>query len=373
MNIKLNEKVDDLIKKQISERKQIGVQVSAYQYGEKIIDTWAGTMGPNDPRSIQRDSLFCSWSTTKGVAATAFHILADKGLVKYDKPVVKYWPEFGKHGKDKLTVAQAVSHQAGIYKTPNLENIENITDWEKGLRYVENAVPAYEPGTKTGYHAITYGWIIGGIIQKATGRHIQEVIREEIAKPLGIENEMFVGIPDEIEERLTTLEVWDHTKFGIPEGSPFLDAMPHNCWDKFDLMQVRKACIPAGNGHFTAHALARMYGALANGGEIDGVRLMSPSRIEKMTRVMSHGMDLVIGLESRKGIGFFLGGSGMESYGPRESAFGHSGAGGSIGLADPEVGLSIAVTLNKMVFAMTPEENRTLEICNLIRTELGIN
>lgn len=373
MNAELNEKVKNLIEKQVSEKQQIGVQVSAYQYGEKIVDTWAGTMGPNDPRPVQSDSLFCSFSTTKGVAATALHILADKGLIEYDLPVTHYWPEFGKHGKDKLTIAQAVSHQAGVYKTPSLENLENVTEWEKGLRYVENAVPAYEPGTKTGYHALTYGWIVGGIIEKATGRHIQEVIREEIAKPLGLEDEMYVGIPDGVEDRLTTLDIWDSKSFGIPEDSPFFEAMPHECWDKFDLMQFRRACIPAGNGHFTAHALARMYGALANGGEIDGVRLMTPTRIDEMTRLMSDDLDVVLGMVSRKGIGFYLGGPEMESYGPRESAFGHSGAGGSVGFADPDVGLSVGVTLNKMVFAMNPEENRTLEICDLIRKELGVN
>jgi CubicO group peptidase (beta-lactamase class C family) len=373
MNAALNQKVKRLIEKQISKRRQIGVQVSSYQYGEKIVDTWAGEMGPNDPRPVQRDSLFCSWSTTKGVAATALHILADKGLIEYDKPVADYWPEFGKQGKEKLTVAEAVSHQAGIYKTPSLENIENITNWEKGLRYVENAVPVFEPGSISGYHALTYGWIIGGIIEKATGRHIQEVICQDIAKPLGLEDQMFVGIPEGLEDRLTTLEIWDSTTFGIPEDSPFIEAMPHEIWDKFDLIQVRKACIPAGNGHFTAHALARMYGALANGGEIDGVKLMSHSRIEKMTRLMNDDVDVVRGIANRKGIGFFLGGPGMDSYGPRESAFGHGGAGGSLGYADPEVGLSIGVTLNKMEFAHTPEENRTLEICSLIRRELGVN
>ena len=156
MNNQLNEKIEKLIKKQVSEGSQIGVQVCAYQYGEKIVDTCSGTMGPNDSRPIQPDSLFCSWSTTKGVAATALHILADQGHIEYDAPVTEYWPEFGKHGKDKLTVAEAMSHQAGIYKAPNLEIIENQTDWERGLSYVENTVPAFQPGTRTGYHGLTF-------------------------------------------------------------------------------------------------------------------------------------------------------------------------------------------------------------------------
>ena len=136
-------------------------------------------------------------------------------------------------------------------------------------------------------------------------------------------------------------------------------------------MRVRKACIPSANGHFTAHGLARMYGALANGGEIDGVRLVSSDRIKCMNRLMIEAVDVVLGESSRKSIGFFLG-SPAEIYGPRESSFGHGGAGGSTGFADPEVGLSIGVTLNKMMFSVSPEENRTLEICELIRRELGV-
>jgi len=373
MNVELNEKVETLIKKQISKGQQIGAQVSAYQNGKKIIDTWAGTMGPNDPQPVKKDTLFCSWSTTKGVAATALHIMADQGHIKYDTPVTEYWPEFGKHGKDKITVAQAMSHQAGIYKTPDLANLENITDWNKGIKYVENAVPAFNPGTKTGYHALTYGWIVGGIIEKATGRHIKDVIKEEIAQPLDIEDELFVGIPNGVEDRLTNLDLWDSTKFEIPDGHPYFDAMPHETWDIANDMRVRKACIPAGNGHFTAHGLAKMYGALANGGMIDGVRIVSSDRVKDMYRLMTDEMDVVLGMPVRKGIGFMLGGVERSVAGGRVSAFGHGGAGGSFAGADPDVGLGFAVTLNLMLRELDRTKSRAAEICNLIRDELGVN
>ena len=373
MNSELNEKVANLINKQISEGSQIGVQVSAYLYGEKIVDTWAGTMGPSDSRPVKQDSLFYSWSTTKGVAATALHILADKGYIEYDVPVTKYWKAFGKHGKDKITVAEAMSHQAGIYKTPDMKNLENITDWNKGIEYVENAVPAFTPGTKTGYHAKTYAWIVGGIIEKATGQHIKKVITEEIANPLGIETEMYVGIPDGVENRLTTLEIWDPSKARFPPGSPYYDAMPYETWGVANDMAIRRACIPASNGHFTAHALARMYGALANGGAIDGVRLVSSDRIEHMYRLMTDDVDIVLGMPRRKGIGFMLGGIERSVAGGRDTVFGHGGAGGSIGLADPEAGLGMAVTLNKMLRELDPTKSRAADICNLIRDELGVN
>jgi CubicO group peptidase (beta-lactamase class C family) len=372
MNPKLNEKVKNLIEKQISQNRQIGVQVCSYQHGEQIVNSWSGKMGPSDSRQVQNDSLFCCFSTTKGVTSTALHILADKKILEYDDLVTKYWPEFGKHGKDKITIAQAFSHQTGVYKRPTDDDFD-ITDWESGIKYVENSKPAFKPGTKTAYQALTFSWIAGGIIQKASGRHPCDVIREEIALPLRLEDEMYVGIPDGVENRLSTLEIWDPSTWGIPEDSVIYEALPttREAWAFSNTMKSRKACLPSSNGHFTAHALAKMYGALANGGEVEGTRLVSPERIEYMQKQMTWTGDLITG-PGRKEIGYFLG-SPSEIYGPRGTAFGHGGSGGSTGFADPEVGLAIAVTLNKMEFAKSHEENRTLQICDLIRDELGVN
>ena len=372
MNVELNEKVKTLIKNQIKKGRQLGIQVSAYQYGEKIIDTWVGIMGPNDSRPVQNDSLFCCASTTKGVTSAALHILADKNILDYDEPVTKYWPEFGKHGKDKITIAEAFSHQTGVYKRPKDRDFD-ATDWESGLRYIEESKPAFEPRTKTAYQALTFSWIAGGIIQKASGKTPSEVIREEIAMPLGLEDEMYVGIPEGVEDRLTTLEIWDPTTWPIPRDSIVFEALPYTReeWAAYNSMKYRKACLPSSNGHFTAHALAKMYGALANGGEVEGVRLVSPERVGYMQKQMTWSDDLISG-PGRKSIGFFLGGPN-EIYGPRETAFGHGGSGGSTGFADPDVGLSIGITLNKMEFPLSRDENRTLQICDLIRDELGVN
>jgi len=369
----LNDEVKSLIESQISDGRQIGVQVCAYQYGEKIVDTWAGTMGPNDHRPVKQDSLFCSWSTTKGPTSTALHILADKGIIEYDAPVTKYWPEFGKHGKDKITVTQAMSHQTGVYKRPTDDDFD-LSDWDAGMRHVEEAVPRFTPGTKVAYQALTFSWIAGGIIQKASGRHIKDVIREEIAEPLDLMDEMYLGIPDGLDDRLTVLDIWDPTDWGLPLDSEIFEAIPNNreAWAQINLMKYRKACLPSSNGHFTAHALAKMYGALANRGEVEGIQLISAERIAHMQRLITDRMDLVHGIPVRRGIGFVLGGP-TTIYGPRETSFGHNGAGGSTGFADPEVGLSIGVTLNKMEFAKSRDENRTLQISELIRRELGVN
>ncbi|HEY4668194.1 MAG TPA: serine hydrolase domain-containing protein [Tepidiformaceae bacterium] len=379
----VNQAVQQLIDRQVAEGIHRGVQVCAYKDGERIVDAWAGVMGPDDPRPVQPDTLFSSFSTTKGVAATALHILADRGIIDYDAPVAKYWPEFAAKGKGNITVAQAMSHQAGLHYLPRPLTADFVCDWEGGLRYIAEGEPAWEPGTATGYHALTYAWVVGGIVQHASGRHIKDVIQEEIARPLGVTGEMYVGIPQGVEDRLATLESQSDrsaaTPFPIPPDHDWFKAMPPDMEFTFNDMRIRQACLPSANGHFTARALARMYGALANGGEIDGVRLVSPERIPQMQRIMTAEPDRVLIMPMRKGIGFFMGGAintPMGAYvgatGPRQTAFGHAGAGGSIAFADPEVGLSFAMTLNKMQPALQGE-GPAADLANLVRRELGVD
>ncbi|MBN9494695.1 beta-lactamase family protein [bacterium] len=377
----LNARVEELIRRQVSEGNQIGVQVCAYQNGEMVVDAWAGEMGPGDHRMVEADTLFNCFSTTKGVAATALHILADRGAIDYEAPVAKYWPAFAANGKAGITVAQAMSHQAGLHAAPAAEV---MLDWDRAIDYIANLAPAWEPGTATGYHALTYAWVVGGIVQGASGRHIKDVIREEIAEPLGVGDSMFVGIPEGLEDRLASLQTAPPPSEEQRKASPmaqlppdhdFFKAMPPNSGLNFNDMAVRKACIPSANGHFTARSLAKMYGALANGGEIDGVRLVSPERIALMSAVQVDTPDRVLFMAIPKSIGFMNGGAvgGVSgATGPRRTAFGHPGAGGSIAFADPEVGLSVAVTINKMQNSLQGE-GPTLEICNFIREQLGVN
>lgn len=372
----VNARITDLINKQVEEGRQIGVQVTAYHDGKVVVDTVAGTMGPDDTRPMQKDTLVLAYSLTKGIAGTLVHMLADRGVIEYDAPVAKYWPAFGQHGKGKLTVAQALTHQAGLHRMPEPFKVEDLTDWDAGIKRMEEGIPVYEPGTATGYHAVTHAWIVGGIVQGATGTHIKDLIESEIAKPLGVSGEMYVGIPDGVEDRLATLEIATiGDNLPIPEDAEMFKAMPKQQWQHFNSMEVRKACLPSGNGHFTARAVAKMYAALAGDGSIDGVRLVSPERIQHMNRLVTDGVDVVIGVPMRKAIGFFLGGETAGIHGPigsRETAFGHPGAGGPVGFADPEAKLSVGVISNKMTYP-GPGEGVTLEICDAIRSELGVS
>jgi CubicO group peptidase (beta-lactamase class C family) len=376
-NRALDTDVRDIVRRQIDRGEQIGVQVCAYKDGERIVDVCAGTMGPDDPRPVQADTLFSSFSTTKGVAATALHILANRGLIDYEAPVAQYWPAFGVNGKDQVTVAQAMSHQAGLHAVPAPLTADFVTDWEQGLAFIANGTPAWEPGTATGYHALTYSWIVGGIVQGATGRHIRDVIAEEIAGPLGMANEIYVGIPAGVEDRLATLKELDGglaKDLPIPPDHDFFKAMPPGADFSFNDMRIRKCCLPAANGHFTARALAKMYAALAGGGEVDGVRLVSRERIAEMQRVRTEAPDRVLILPIPKSVGFMMGGGwgGVTgAFGPRRTAFGHSGAGGSTAFADPEAELAIAVTINQMQSSLQGE-GPTVEICEFIRQRLGV-
>jgi CubicO group peptidase (beta-lactamase class C family) len=376
----IGEAVEELLVRQVRDGTQIGVQVCAYVHGERVVDVVAGTMGPGDDRPVEPDSLFLSWSSTKGPAALLVHQLADRGAVDLNAPVAAYWPAFAANGKDQVTVAQAMSHQVGLHAMPKPFAIDQVLDWDASVERMEQGVPAWEPGTATGYHAMTWGWIVGGLVAAVTGRHIQELFRTEIAEPLGVADELFVGIPDDpdVVRRLASLEIVapsEGVAMEIPEDSMFLEAMPVEPFQHFNSMPVRQACMPAANGHFTARALATMYGALANGGELGGTRLVSADAIEHMQELQTDEVDQVLGYAIRKNTGFFLGGLGPDldgnlvhgAMGPRETAFGHSGAGGSTGFADPDVGLGMAVTLNKMSYPL-PGEGVTQEICDLVRS-----
>jgi CubicO group peptidase (beta-lactamase class C family) len=375
-----NDRVLALVNDQIADGRQIGVQVAAYLHGRKIIEVAAGTMGPDDDRRVANDSLFLSFSSTKGPTSLLVHQLVDQGIVDFDAPVATYWPEFANNGKAKITVAQALSHQAGLHALPPSLRLDHLTDWKGGLAWVAEGTPAWPPGSVSAYHAFTFGWLVGGIVEGATGRSFVDLWRSQIAEPLGVIDEFMIAIPDspDVTERLTTLElVAAGDGLPIPEDSPFYAAMPKALWQHFNSPRARMACMPGANGHFTARGLARMYGALANGGAIDDVELISPAAVDAMSTPQIEAVDRVLGRNIRRGAGFVLGGVGPDLNGnlvpglsgPNERTFGHGGAGGSVGFADPDVGLGVAVTINKMAYP-NPGEGVTQEICDLIRTLL---
>ncbi len=255
-----------------------GLQVAVYCDGDLVVDAWAGVADPATGQRVDGETLFTVFSTTKGIAATVIHLLADRGLVTYDTPIARYWPEFGVHGKEQLTLRHALTHRAGIPQMPDGVGPVEMCDWDTMCRGIADLAPLWEPGTVSCYHALTYGWILGEVARRVDGRPFGQLIQDEICTPLGITS-LFVGLPAAVEDRVAPLEVSPDAVASLAElpsssADPLspamlsLRAVPpallplHTVFNRED---VRRACIPAAGGIMNARALARHYAALASG------------------------------------------------------------------------------------------------------------
>src|SRR5215210_5394774 len=277
MSATLQGRVQQLIDGLVESGDEIGLQVAAYVNGELVVDTWSGVADEATGQPVDGDTLFTSWSTTKGFVATCLHILADRGQVDYDTPVATYWPEFGVHGKDVVTVREALAHRAGVPQMPEGVTSEMMTDWDAMCAAIASLKPLWKPGTTVCYHAWTFGWIIGELVRRIDGRPIAQFAREELCQPLGIED-FYLGIPDAVEERVAPLR--EAPAPAGPPGAPndlARRVMPPQVTSAavVNRPDVRRASIPGGGGIMNARAIARHYAMLAQAGVLDGVRILS--------------------------------------------------------------------------------------------------
>src|SRR6185436_17496121 len=196
-----NEAVRQLLESLTGEGPELGLQVAAYLDGKLVIDCWSGVADTETGQAVDGRSMFTVFSTSKGVTATCIHMLADRGKLDYDDPICKYWPEFAVEGKEHATIRHALTHRVGVPQTP--PGVP-ITDWFGMVNGIAAQAPRWEPGTKSGYHGSTYGWILGEILRRIDGRHIQQFLQDEVCKPLGIDS-MFFGVPPEAEHRMGRL------------------------------------------------------------------------------------------------------------------------------------------------------------------------
>jgi len=309
---------------------EVGLQVAAYKDGELVIDTWAGMANREADRAVDGDTIFPSFSSAKGPTSTAVHIAADRGLFDYDDPIAKYWPEFAAGGKTNATIRHAMAHQVGVPDDPKTYN-DDPEDWDAICAEIASMPAQWQPGGRSSYHGTTFGWLLGEIVHRADGRPFGQFIQDEICKPLGLDS-LFMGTPDAEHSRVATLyskEGDDRLRYNTP---PF-----------------RRACIPAGGLITNARSLARMYAALANGGEFDGARILTFERIDIATVLQTDEVDGRFKIPTRKALGYWLAGPGLtaaEGAGP--NAFGHAGSGGSAGFADRERKYAFAITKNSL-------------------------
>jgi CubicO group peptidase (beta-lactamase class C family) len=329
---------------------ECGLQVAVYRGGEQVVDAVAGVADPATGRKVTSETPFYNFSIGKGAATTIAHMLVDRGLFGYDTPVVKLWPEFGAHGKEVVTVRHVLSHTAGVPGIPLTTTIEDLCDWDKTCAAIAEEELWWEPGTKIGYHAYTFGYIVGEIVRRATGKPISTVLAEELSGPLGVDKELYFGMPRSEQNRLAVLEdapmppEMMAMMAQMPADLPMFKAAPMTLTPSASFgnrEDTLAADIPAG-GKTSARAIARMYAALL--GEVDGVRLITPERLSEATAVAFSGPDQVFGGTTTWGLGYAIGGLG--SQGP--SNFGVGGYGGSFACGDTTTGITFALTKNRL-------------------------
>ncbi|HVN63946.1 MAG TPA: serine hydrolase domain-containing protein [Candidatus Binataceae bacterium] len=341
-------------------RGELGAAVCIVVDGCPVVDLWGGYVDKQRTRPWTRDTLVNVYSTTKGMTATCAHRLIDQGKIDPDEPVSRYWPEFAQAGKKDLPVRYLLSHRAGLPAIKKLLPEDAVFDWDTMTSALAEQEPWWEPGTKHGYHALTFGWLVGEVIRRVSGKSLGTYFRQEIAEPLGAD--CHIGLDSKHDARTSDL----HAAPPPPPGTLnlFADAIkdPEGIMARTFLnpplllnpglvntRRWRAAELGAANAHTTARALARIYGALARGGEVEGYRIVRPESIEKFYTEQSYGSDLVLlQLTTRFSMGFLLSRPGV-SFGPNRKAFGHDGAGGSMGFADPQAKVGFAYTMNQMV------------------------
>ena len=335
-----------------------GAAVAVRHRGEPVVDLWGG--------AFVEDTIVVSFSTTKGAVAVAVHMAMERHGVAYDMPVAAVWPEFGRAGKDAVTIRHCLCHEAGIPQIRDqVEDVWAMADWEAMVSMTEGLTPLWEAGTANGYHAINWGWLAGELVRRIDGRPVGRFLAEEIAGPLGLDG-CYLGVPDEQRDRLAPL-VTDGSHAGLlrledhlpPDSITVRALSPKGDIVEFvNSPQGLSSCVPAVTGAFTARSLATLYAALERGGQLDGTpRLLSPATLAAATTVQNTRPDLVLLVPMRWRLGFMSGGpSPFSPAGPHESAFGHAGLGGSVAMADPEAELAVAVTLDRLDFDLLGDD-----------------
>jgi CubicO group peptidase (beta-lactamase class C family) len=341
--------VQDVLDELVGSGGEHGMQVAAYVDGKIVVDAVAGLADPATGRAVAPDTVFYNWSIGKGAMATLVHQQVDAGAFGYDTPVAELWPEFGRSGKRAITVRQVLDHTAGVPGLPADSTIDSVCDWATMIAALEEAEPWWEPGTKVGYHAYTFGYLAGEIVRRATGRPLAEVLRTDLAAPIGHPDEIWFGMPEAARGRLAVLadapSDVDFAAMELPADLPMFRSAPMAVFPTAALgndPRMIGADIPAG-GKVSARALAKMYAALL--AEVDGVRLISADRFAEAAALSSSGPDQVFGNDSRWALGYAIGFPWDEQAG---TAFGMAGAGGSWAGVDVQRGLALAITKNVM-------------------------
>jgi CubicO group peptidase (beta-lactamase class C family) len=353
------ERVRDLFTQQLDDPEEVGASLAVTLGGRTVVDLWGGHADAARTRPWQADTLVNLFSTTKGMAALCAHRLADQSKLDLDAPVAKVWPEFAQADKGAIPVRWLLDHSAGLVAVDKPLPPPAMFEWDTMCAALAEQAPWWEPGTAHGYHALTFGWLVGEVVRRVSGKSVGAYFRDEVAGPLGAD--IHIGTPAAHDARIAEL---------IPGALPKLDGTGDDMLTKilasakpyalkafmnpltmpatFNSREWRAAEIPAANGHGSARGVARIYTALANGGATGGVSVLSQAQIDRARVPQRSGPDLVIPLlPTKHSLGYQMG-TDAEPIGPNPRAFGHSGAGGSLGFADPEANVAFGYAMNRM-------------------------
>jgi len=352
----------------LAERGEVGASVCVTVDGETVVDLWGGVADPATGRPWAEHTVGLVWSCTKGATALCAHLLASRGELDLDAPVTDSWPEFAKGGKDGVPVRLLLNHQVGLPALRDPLPDGALYDWDDFVERLAAAEPLWEPGTRHGYHALTFGHLVGEVVRRVSGRSLGTVFRDEIAEPLGLD--FWIGLPPEHEARVAPTIAADPPAPGDALPSLYEAALAHPASipglvlfnnggylvpGEADTRVAHAAELPSVGGITNGRGLAGMYRPLALGGAFDGVRLVPEEALSAMSAVSSStSVDAVIQVPSRWSLGFT---KGVDNRGLRpadqssvlvsEDAFGHVGMGGSFGFAAPAARMSFGYSMNK--------------------------
>ncbi len=357
-------KVKETFKKLYQEDREIGSCFAVYKDGNPLVDLWGGFQDKNKTKPWQKDNLVTVYSTTKGVAAFCIALAMEKGLLNYEEKVSTYWPEFASNGKEDITVGMLMSHQAGIC-SPETRNVDDYYNQNLMAEKLAGMTPIWEPGTASGYHSMTFGWLTSELILRLTGKSLGTFFREEVGDRHEID--FFIGLPESEDHRVAELIPFDIVRNENPEQQQveLTDAQKsqRNSAGTLDIQNTkawRQAEIPSANGQGNAGGLAKLYSLIVP--EDNSLKLLKDDTVNQMTTMQIEGRDLVLAVQVRWGVGFILNKHKI-IYGPIEGAFGHSGYGGSCAFGDPENKIGVSYVMNRMLDNFNAD-GRSIELIN---------
>ena len=357
-------KVKETFKKLHQEDREIGSCFAVYKDGKPLVDLWGGFQDKDKTKPWQKDNLVTVYSTTKGVAAFCIALAMEKGLLKYEEKVSTYWPEFANNGKEDITVGMLMSHQAGIC-SPETRNVDDYYNQNLMAEKLAGMTPIWEPGTASGYHSMTFGWLTSELILRVTGKSLGTYFREEVGDQHEID--FFIGLPESEDHRVAELVPFDIVRNENSEQQKIelteAQKSQRNSAGTLDIHNTkawRQAEIPSANGQGNAGGLAKFYSLIVP--EDNSLKLLKDDTVNQMTTMQIEGRDLVLAVQVRWGVGFILN-KHKVIYGPVESAFGHSGYGGSCAFGDPENKIGVSYVMNRMLDNFNAD-GRSIELIN---------